>query len=143
MAPPTASCKAKCDASCSGSCEAKANVDCQVDCQAKGYAKCEVDVKGGCELECTKNPDGGLFCDSQFVKSPSVDECLAALEAVLDVQVVSYAEGSSMCVNGSCKSEGKAGVSCSALPQGGKAGGVLSGVLALGAALTLRRRRRA
>ncbi len=141
VVPPSASCEAKCDASCSGSCEAKANVDCQVDCQAEGYASCEVMLKGGCELECTNNPDGGLFCDGQFVKSQSVDDCLDALEALLDVEVVTYAEGSGSCVNGKCMSSGKAGASCSALPGSGPTGGALASLFGLGAALVWRRRR--
>jgi MYXO-CTERM domain-containing protein len=141
VVPPSANCKAKCDASCSGSCKADANFDCQVDCQAKGYAKCEVDLQGGCKLECMENPDGGLFCDGQFVKSDNVDQCVAALEALLDIEVMSYAEGNASCVNGTCKSEGKAGVSCSSLPAGGGAEGALAGLVGLAGALVRRRRR--
>lgn len=141
VVPPSATCQAKCEASCSGSCEADANFDCQVDCQADGYVDCQAELKGGCEVECKENPDGGLFCDGQFVKSPSVNECLAALEAVLDVEVVTYAEGSGSCVNGTCMSEGKAGVSCSALPTGGASSGLLAGVFGLGAVFVWRRRR--
>jgi MYXO-CTERM domain-containing protein len=138
VVPPSATCEAKCQASCSGSCQADANFDCQVDCQADGYIDCQAELKGGCELECTENPDGGLFCDSQFVKSDNVDQCLAALEAVLNVEVVSYSEGS--CGNGTCK--GEAGVSCSALPMRESSSGLLFGAFGLGAALALRRRRR-
>lgn len=143
VVPPSASCQAKCQASCSGSCQADANFDCQVECQADGYVDCQADLKGGCELECTENPDGGLFCDSQFVKSPSVDECVAAIEAVLDIEVKASASGSSSCDDaGTCRTEGKADFSCSALPMGGAGGsGLLASVFGLGAALTWRRRR--
>lgn len=143
VVPPSASCEAKCQASCSGSCEAEANFDCQVDCQADGYASCQARLEGGCEVECMENPDGGLFCDGQFVKSDSVDQCVAAIEAVLDIQVEGYAEGESGCDDaGVCTAEGKAGVSCSALPAGGASSGLWVGVFGLGAALAWRRRRR-
>jgi hypothetical protein len=142
VVPPSASCQAKCEASCSGSCQADVNFDCQVDCQADGYVQCEADLKGGCEVECTRNENGGLFCDGQFVRSPSVDECAAAIEAVLDIEVEASASGSSSCDDaGTCQAEGRADVSCSALPVGGGGSGLLASVFGLGAALAWRRRR--
>lgn len=137
VTPPSADCKAKCNASCSGSCKAKANAQCNIDCQAKGYIDCEARVTGGCKGSCRANPDGGLFCDGQFVKSESVDQCAAAIEALLDVEVQGYAEGS--CANGTCS--GEAGASCSSMPGQTGSFAALAGVLGLALAAFIRRRR--
>lgn len=140
---PSADCNAKCEASCSGSCKAKANFDCQVDCQASGYAKCEADITGGCKVECMENPNGGLFCDGQFVKSDNIDECVEALKGLLDINVQGYAEGSASCMNGECNLGGESGASCSALGSPTESGlSALAGLLVFGSVTALRRRRR-
>lgn len=134
---PEADCKAKCDASCSGSCKADANFDCQVDCQAQGYVDCSAKVEGGCKAECMTNPEGGLFCDGQFVKSSNIDQCIDALQGLLDIEVEGYASG--MCSNGTCSSE--AGASCSALNAKDSGISALAGLLLFGTVSAFRRRR--
>jgi hypothetical protein len=138
---PEADCKAKCQASCSGSCKAKANADCQISCQADFDAKCDFDVEGGCKAECKKNPEGGLFCDGQIVKSASIDECADAIKGLLNGSIEGYAEGSAMCADGTCTSGGEAGASCSALSGKDAASGAFSALLVLGLASVLRRQR--
>jgi len=140
---PSANCKAKCDASCSGSCKAKANAKCQVDCQANGYVNCSAKVEGGCKAECMTNPNGGLFCDGQFVKSDNIDECVDALKGVLDINVQGYATGSAMCSGGECTAGGESGASCSALNNKDSGLSALAGLLLFGTVTTLRRRRKA
>jgi hypothetical protein len=142
VAPPSADCKAKCQASCSGSCKAKANADCQVSCQADFDAKCTFDVEGGCKAECRKNPDGGLFCDGQIVKSDSIDECADAIKGLLNGKVDLTAAGSAVCENGMCDTEGEASASCSLAPGASAAGGLLSAAFSVGLVALLRRRRR-
>lgn len=139
--PPSAECDAKCEASCDTQCEVEAELDCQLDCQAEAKADCVLDVEGGCKAEC-QTMEGALFCDGQYVDhGDNLDQCVAALEAVINANVEGYAEGSSRCEGGSCKAEGSAGVSCAAIP-GGTAGG--AGVIALigASVLALGRRRR-
>jgi len=138
---PSADCKAKCDASCSGSCKADANFDCNVDCQAKGYVDCSARLEGGCKAECMTNPEGGLFCDGQFVKSSNVDQCVAALESLLDVEVEYSASSSGMCSNGTCTSSSEAGASCSALNHKDSGISALAGLLLFGTVSAFRRRR--
>lgn len=140
VVPPMASCEGKCEASCDGKCEAEAEIDCQIDCQASGYAECKVEVQGGCEAAC-ETQDGALFCDSQYVDyGDNLSQCVAALEAAININVMGYADGSSSCEGNTCEAEGKAGVSCSATPgqrstSGWSALAVLGGIV-----LGLRRR---
>lgn len=138
---PEVDCEGRCEASCQGSCEAEANADCQIDCQADFYADCEVRVQGGCETAC-ETMEGALFCDGQYVDhGDNFAECKAALEAALDIEVETYAEGESMCANGECTAEGEAGVKCSALPyQAGSLGAF--GAMSLVGFVFVRRRRR-
>jgi MYXO-CTERM domain-containing protein len=134
---PEADCEARCEASCTGSCEAKANVD----CQSELYADCEVEMSGGCKTAC-ETMEGALFCDGQYVDhGNNLEECIAALEAALDIQVEGYAEGSSECANGTCTAEGEAGVKCSAAPHAPASAGGLAALGMLGAVLWRRRRR--
>lgn len=142
VVPPEASCEGKCEASCDTSCEVEAQLDCQVECQADAYAECMVDVQGGCEADC-QTMEGALFCDGNYVDhGDNLSECVAALEAVISAEVDGYAEGSSSCENGSCQAEGKAGVSCAALPGGtGAAGAGALGLFSALALLVSRRRR--
>ncbi len=140
---PSADCNAKCEASCSGSCEAEANIDCQVDCQSDFYADCKVEVEGGCKVAC-ETEEGALFCDGQYVDyGNNLDECVAALEAVLDANVMGYAEGSAECADGTCTAGGDAGVSCSAVPGPSKRGTggwmIALGMIGLGWVVSRRR----
>jgi MYXO-CTERM domain-containing protein len=139
--PPSAECDAKCEASCDTSCEVEAELDCQLDCQADAKADCVLDVEGGCKADC-ETMEGALFCDGQYVDhGDNLDQCVAAIEAVINAEVEGYAEGSSSCEGGSCKAEGSAGVSCAAVPGGTSSG---AGVIALlgASVLALGRRRR-
>jgi hypothetical protein len=138
--PPSASCDAKCSACCSGSCTAQANLDCQVSCQGS----CAVDMQGGCTAQC-ESPKGALFCDGQYVDvGNNLDNCVAALQSLLNIHVEGYADGSASCSGGECNAEGEAGVSCAASPLGptGLGGYAIMGTLAALGAVVARRRRR-
>lgn len=138
VTPPEADCKARCEASCSGSCDAEANVDCQIDCQADGYATCRADLQGGCEAQCRK-PEGAIFCDGQFIDAASVEDCVAAIQAIFKIEV--YVDGSAMCEGNTCSAEGEFGCSCTSSASGGDLS--LAAIFSLGiAGLALRRRRR-
>jgi hypothetical protein len=138
---PEVDCDRKCEAACEGSCEAEAEADCQIMCQGDAYADCEFEVQGGCEAEC-KTQEGALFCDGSYVDhGDNLEECVNAIEAVINANVKGYAEGESSCENGSCMASGKAGVSCSALPGTRESGAAALSLLAL-VGLVLARRRR-
>jgi MYXO-CTERM domain-containing protein len=136
--PPSASCDAKCSASCEGECSAEANIDCQIDCQAG----CTAELTGGCELECDK-PEGALFCDGQYIDhGGNLEECIAALESLLEINVDVSAQGSASCEGGSCEAEGKVSAGCAMAPapqQDSSAWWLLG---AAGLALGVMRRRR-
>ena len=77
-------------------------MDCHVSCTAE--------LSGGCEVQC-QSPDGALFCDGQYVDhGGNLEECIAALNAFLDIEV----SGSASCSGNSCEAEASA--SCSAAP---------------------------
>lgn len=141
VAPPSADCKAKCDASCKGSCHAKANANCEIDCQAKGYVDCDARVTGGCKAACTTDK-GALFCDGQFVDTNNLDQCVAALEGLLKIDVQGYAQGNAGCDGGTCTATAEAGANCSVRPFAKSSGAGLFGLSLLGLATVLRRRRR-
>jgi hypothetical protein len=111
-------------------------------CQTNFDAMCTFDVEGGCKAECRKNPEGGLFCDGQIVKSASIDECADAIKGLLNGSIEGYAEGSAMCSGGDCTAGGDAGASCSALSGKDSASGALSALLVFGLAYAARRRQR-
>jgi hypothetical protein len=138
--PPSASCEAKCEASCDGECHAEANVDCQIDCQAG----CTAELTGGCEVECDK-PEGSLFCDGQYIDhGGNLEECINALNALLEVSVDVSATGSASCDGGSCEAEGEAGVSCalSQEPATAEHRGPWLALAAAGLGVAVARRRR-
>lgn len=98
--PPSATCQAKCEASCGGSCDVQADVDCYVGCESK--------LEGGCKTQC-EAPEGALFCDGQYVDvGQSLDDCVAYLQASLNITVSGYAE----CVGNTCTAEATASCSC-------------------------------
>ncbi len=108
--PPSASCDAKCEASCKGSCTAEVNAKCQIDCQSKGYVECKGRLEGGCKAQC-QQPKGALFCDGQYVDTGNnLENCIAALNAILNVKV--DASGSASCTGNECSAEGEASASC-------------------------------
>lgn len=137
VTPPEVDCDSKCEAACTGSCEAQASLDCQIDCQAQGFAECRADLVGGCKIRCNE-PEGALFCDGQFIDvRASVEDCVAVLRGLLEVEVMVHAEGEAACVGNTCRAEGEVGCSCGV--DGGRAG-----LLALACVgLVGRRRRRA
>jgi MYXO-CTERM domain-containing protein len=100
---------------------------------------CKADMQGGCEAECER-PEGALFCDGQYIDhGGNLDECVAALQALLDIEVEGYAEGS--CSNGSCSGSAGGMISCAVDPDGGRRDlGWLGLVLGAGALLGARRR---
>lgn len=115
IVPASADCSAQCQGSCEGSCQAEANVDCQIECQAGGYVDCQAELTGGCRAEC--DVDGALFCDSQYIDhGGQLEECVASLRALLEIEVTGYAEGS--CGNGRCEGEAGGSVSCAVGPEG-------------------------
>ena len=143
---PQADCDAGCQASCDGSCEADANFDCQAMCQSDSYGSCETDVQGGCELDC-QGQDGALFCDGQYVDHNNhLEECVAALRALLNIEVSGHADSSSSCNGNTCmaeaSAEGRVTSHCAIARPGqnarDSAAYVLCGLLA---ALLMRRRR--
>jgi hypothetical protein len=142
---PSASCDVECKASCEGSCEVQTNLDCQVDCQADGYVNCEAEVTGGCKTRCEAD-EGALFCDGQFIDTgDKLDECVAALKAILNAKVTASATGTSDCEGGTCRAEGKARVSsdCTVARVGtGNTRAGLFGVIGLLAVGFVVRRRR-
>lgn len=138
ITPPMVDCNAKCEASCEGSCHAKANIDCQADCQADGFIKCEADVTGGCKVDC-QSQEGALFCDGYYVDTrDQLKQCIAALEATLDIDYMASAEGECDGM-GTCSGKADASAACSALP-GQKSDG--SWLLLLGVGLAAYRLRR-
>lgn len=142
---PSVDCDAQCKASCQGSCEVKTNLDCQVQCQSKGYARCEADLQGGCVASCQTNK-GALFCDGDFVDTNKIDECVAALKAILNAKVTASSSGSAECAQGSCMAEGEASVSsdCSVshVGSGDSSGTSVFGLMSLCGVLLFFRRRR-
>ncbi|MFO0762196.1 MAG: hypothetical protein U0359_37500 [Byssovorax sp.] len=128
---PSATCESKCQASCGGSCDVEANVDCYVSCESK--------LSGGCKTQC-EAPEGALFCDGQYVDvGQSLDDCVAYLQASLNITVSGYAE----CKGNTCTAEASASCSCATVgasrPPYDLAG--LAGA-ALGVGLLVSRRRR-
>lgn len=99
-------------------------------------AKCEADVTGGCKAQCTK-PDGAIFCDGHYVDvGNNFQNCLNALNAVLNVKV----EASGSCSGNNCM--GQASASCGSISPGEPAlggTGILVGLGAVGIALARRR----
>ena len=142
--PPEATCDAKCEASCEGSCQGEANAQCQIDCQAGGYVDCKADLQIKCETQCEEF-DGALVCDGQYVDhGGNLEECVAALEAALNIEVEGYADGE--CGDGSCEGEAGGSISCGSTvaPIDGydRKTAVLAGLLVLGLWGAGRRRRR-
>jgi hypothetical protein len=83
-----------------------------VDCQSEGYVECKARVEGGCEVACSR-PEGALFCDGQYVDhGGNLEECIAAIEAAVDIEVQTSAEGD--CSGNTCSgsAEGSATASC-------------------------------
>jgi MYXO-CTERM domain-containing protein len=114
-------------------------MSCDVSCQSKGYASCEASLQGGCQAQCSQ-PKGALFCDGQYVNASNVDQCIADLKALLNIQVSGEASGN--CSGNTCSGQASGSVSCGVAPATPPLSGT---VLALGlgaaAAGVVRRRR--
>lgn len=138
-------CDPVCGLACAGSCTAEANMNCQVSCQAESFTQCETEVVNECHTDCEQH-GGALFCDGSYVAHASaVEDCIAALQAELDIEVKGWAEGECHGLSGAKKieCEAEAGLSCD-VTRGTGGGGLailaLAGLIGIPA---LRRRRRA
>jgi hypothetical protein len=136
-----ATCMGQCQGSCKGSCTAQTNLECQVMCQGSGYAKCQADLEGKCKVDC-EDPKGALFCDGQYVDhNGTVDECIAAIKALLPtvhIDVSAQSSGSSNCdsTTSTCTAMGQASGSASCAFSPRRVNGTdLTGAFALFAAL--------
>ncbi len=136
---PPSNCQEHCTKCCTGSCDTQLNFDCDVSCMAK--------VKGGCDVSCQK-PEGGIFCNGQFVNATDVKACITYL-ATKNIKVDVTASGSLNCTNGDCSANGAVGVKnpiagsgCSAGSMGGSNAGGLLPALAVAIGLLAARRRR-
>lgn len=143
--PPSADCKAKCEGRCQGSCTAKSNLKCQVDCQTQGYAACETELQGGCKADCSQ-AGGALFCNGNYVDhGGKLQDCVDALNAVLNVKVQGTASSSSSCDGGTCQAQAEAqgSATCAMSPASPRssAWGWL-GALAAASLIAVRRRSR-
>jgi MYXO-CTERM domain-containing protein len=108
---PPDDCQEHCTRCCSGSCATQVNYDCNLDCFAR--------VEGGCEAKCTA-PNGGLFCNGQYVDAAEVEACITALIAE-GVEVDVSARGSVTCDLNGCDGEGSTGCSFTGAGTGGVA----------------------
>jgi hypothetical protein len=133
-----ANCEASCNGCCTGSCNGEARLACQIDCQASGYASCETKLQGGCEAKC-EEPEGALFCDGQFVDVSNLDQCVADLAALFNIEVTGYAKAD--CEGNECKAEAGGSIGCSTSSFPGSSEGALS-LLGLAGIVALMRKKR-
>jgi MYXO-CTERM domain-containing protein len=84
---------------------------------------------------------GAIFCNGNYVNASDVDQCIAALNGVLSVQI--SATGSSSCGDDDCNAQGSVTTktSCSASPGGQAGGEALFAFGAVFAAIAVARRR--
>ncbi|MBW2527825.1 MAG: hypothetical protein JRI23_26830 [Deltaproteobacteria bacterium] len=145
-----ASCQGSCSANCEGTpgeadCSAKCEGSCEASCTGGCEGSCEVELTGGCEVAC-QTPEGALFCDGQYVDhNGNMASCIAALNAMLDVEV--DASASAACGDGACEASAEGEVTCGGNSIGPKPSSqslpwYVAGLAALGMAGLLRRRRR-
>jgi hypothetical protein len=80
---PPSSCDEHCTSCCTGSCDTQLNFDCDLACTAK--------VQGGCEAAC-KKPEGGIFCNGQYVNATDIKSCITYL-ATRNIKVDASASG--------------------------------------------------
>ncbi len=106
---PPNNCQEHCTRCCTGSCTTRVNFDCNLDCFAS--------VEGGCEAACTE-PNGGLFCNGQYVNAAEVEACIIAL-ASEGVEVDISARGTVTCDLSGCTGDGSTGCSFTAAGGGG------------------------
>lgn len=105
---PPNDCQEHCNRCCTGSCTTQVNFSCNLDCFAE--------LEGGCEAQCTE-PNGGLFCNGQYVNATEVEACIVAL-ANQGIEVDVSARGSVTCDLSGCDGEGGA-TGCSLTGAGG------------------------
>jgi MYXO-CTERM domain-containing protein len=133
---PPSNCAEHCNKCCVGSCDTQINFDCDFSCLA--------DVKVSCNGQCQK-PEGGIFCNDQFVNAPDVDACIAYL-ATKSVRVDTSARVTASCTGSNCGGKADVGASaggCSiarAADTRNAAGFMTFASLALAAAFRRRRR---
>ena len=151
----SAQCKGSCTASCDGGCEVKLPVEtcetrcakvCETSCETTANATCNYDcsaeLTGGCETQCEK-PEGGLFCDGQYVQVTNLDDCVAYIESQFSIDIEYEASAHGECSGNTCTGEAEANVSCAAAPVGGAPFDVGAiAAMATGVGLIVSRRRR-
>jgi hypothetical protein len=116
-------------------------MDCQIDCQSKGFVDCQSKLTGGCEGQCDE-PNGALFCDSQFVdNNGNFEACKTAIEGFIKSHVQVSASGTSNCANGTCEAQGQASCKCSRIAPTDATNAQAFTVAGLAAAAILARRR--
>jgi hypothetical protein len=86
------SCETVCTDACTGSCTGRANIDCQVSCQGESFVDCQTEVVEECRTVCQQD-GGALFCNGSYVSNISVDDCVAAIKSVFDIEVTGWVEG--------------------------------------------------
>jgi hypothetical protein len=102
-----------------------ASAECRIDCRAELEGQCESELKGKCEIAC-EEPEGALFCDGQYVDhGDNLKNCIAALNAVLKVNVKASGSADADCSGNSCEAnaEGKVSSSCATSALLGAHGG--------------------
>ena len=120
---PPSNCQEHCTKCCTGSCTTQVNFDCDFSCFA--------DVRGGCEVQCQK-PEGGIFCNGQYVHTSDVAACIRYL-ATQGINVDVSAQGSARCDLHGCDSVTSSkgcSLSRSSPPPGGTLAWALAGLLA-------------
>jgi hypothetical protein len=132
---PDTNCEEHCNKCCLGSCQVQANFDCDFSCTA--------DVKAHCSAHCSK-PEGGIFCNGQFVDATDVQQCVSYL-ATKGINVDVSAQGSANCGPNGCGADASAkAAGCAAAP--GSDNGVAGAFALIGVATAFgawkRRRRR-
>ena len=68
--PGSTDCTTECQDCCGGSCTVQANVSCNQTCVSQ--------LSGGCTTKCD-GPNGGLFCDGQYIDIDTIDDCTFSL----------------------------------------------------------------
>jgi MYXO-CTERM domain-containing protein len=87
-----------------------------VQCQESSFATCKSELANDCTTQCQASA-GAIFCNGSYVNTSNIEECITALNAVLDVKIEAAASGS--CTGNDCTGTASvktSGVSCAASP---------------------------
>jgi hypothetical protein len=96
-------CHANCDTQCQQHCEVHPGAtDCNTICQDCCTATCTVEATTKCDVTCSSKleagctakcdaPDGGLFCDGQFINVSKIEDCN------FEITVTAHADVSTSC----------------------------------------------